>query len=170
MGDDATTLGMGREVFLKKRASNTSWYHVVELPVHPMLDLTQVRSTPEPDLMEYLMAPPVVQSLAPETWEAVWQTISHEEQWLIATERAEGKTTLQCVICRDAGGSKDNATMNIAHLCFSKCQKAISEKVDQKSLLGAILECARESPPKVYAVEERNVQNVRSRLPYVAES
>ena len=52
----------GREAFLKKRAGQVKDYHVVELPGYPMLDLTQVDSKMDADLMEYLMAPSGMQS------------------------------------------------------------------------------------------------------------
>ena len=49
---------------------------VVELPGYPMLDLIHVSSKKiGPDLMDYLMAPFGVQSMAPETWEEAWSLV-----------------------------------------------------------------------------------------------
>ena len=116
-----------------------------------MLDLAQVSSERvEPDLMDYLMAPSGVQSMAPENWEEVWQTVVRETEWPIAVCSSEGGTTFECVVCRHAGRAE--TTMTVSHLCHSDCRKALSETVDPKSLLGVILQVACESPPKVHVL------------------
>ena len=147
--DDLCVGEPGREAYLKKKAGQIKDYHVVELPAYPMLDLTQVSSEHIcPDLMDYLMAPSGVQTMVPETWDEVWQTVQGDEEALIETVWEEGKQVFRCTTCRNC------TVMNLSHLCFSGCVSHFRPRVDPKSLFGAILKCAQESRPKVYVVGE----------------
>ena len=126
-----------------------SVYHVVELPGYPMLDLTQVSSNKVgPDLMDYLMAPSGVQSMAPETWEEAWSSVANNNQTLVASTVIDGEPALSCTTCGNG------TVMNLSHLCFSNCVNHFRPQVDTKSLFGAILKCAQENQPKVYVVGE----------------
>ena len=117
--------GQGREDYLKRKATEVSCYQVVDLPGYPMLDLTHVSSAKvNPELMDYLSAPPGVQTMAPENWDEVWQIIHDEKEFPIKLNSVNG--TFECVICRDAGCAE--TTMNMSHVCYSEqCRKYMSK-------------------------------------------
>ena len=148
---------LGAQKYLEKGRGRypVATYHVVELPGYPMLDLTQVSSTQiDPDLIDYLMAPSGMQSMVPEIWEDVWQTIIDEEKLFITTNGVKGNMSMECKICKDAGLAE--TMMSLSHICNSACQTIMSEKVTPNSIFSAMLECAGKSPPKVYFIGDRS--------------
>ena len=68
-----------------------------------MLDLTQVSSEHIcPDLMDYLTAPSGVQTMVPETWDEVWQTVQGDEEALIETVWEGGNRCSDAPLARTA--------------------------------------------------------------------
>ena len=136
----------GREAFLKKRAGQIKVYQVVELPAHPMLNLDPIDiSRIDPDLMEYLQLPSEAQGLEAHRWDEVWELVQRDEEATIRRQHQNGMVRYVCEVCQPV------AIMNLQHLVCGLCTREI-EDVDPTSLLAAILRCAYETPPTIYAM------------------
>ena len=99
----------------------------------------------DPELLDYLTAPPSVQQLNEEIWLVAWKHVCKENEWLEMRNYRDCGLGPYCKLC--------NRWAEVPHLLSDKCTKARADHGGSGPLLTAILA----------AEEERKSQGQRSR-------
>ena len=139
----------GREAFLKKRAGQVKTYQVVEMPELPMMDLSKVGAEwIDAEMMDFLQSPCSVQFLDVSNWVNVWKIVEEQHAGCVTVDEKDGKARVRCLAC------ESGPAMSLTHMIpcgennYNPCVDRYRCKVDEKSLLAALIACVRDTPPQ----------------------